>query len=110
MGLSEQYSLFTEEEASLLQIFEYYCRAKNLAEPTIKSYLESVQILARYAKFYDKNIKEVSKSDIQQLLLSKLNNGWSGGTANHRLRNWSVFFNFLIAEGIINHNPAKVCI
>lgn len=103
-----QFPLFSGDEQSLLEIFEYHCRAKNLAEPTIKSYIESVKILARHARLFGKAIVDITKTDIQQLLLAKLGKGWSGGTANHRLRNWSVFYGFLLEEGLVDYNPASM--
>jgi len=107
-NFNKQGSGFSAEEMSVLEIFEYHCRAKNLSPFTTRSYRQSVEILGECARLADKEIKQLDKADIQRLLLSKLNNGWNGSTANHRLRDWSVFFGFLLSEGIINYNPVRL--
>lgn len=103
--LTSQFPIFEGEAAALLEVFEYYCRAKNLSIYTLRSYRQSLIILGKYAKLINKQFVDLTKDDIQQLLTAKLNNGWRGATANHRLRDWRVFYNFLIKEELIAKNP-----
>ena len=84
----------------LQEIFLQDCNYRNLSKATIKDYDQFLTpIKNRFG-----SLENISRQDIKELVLEKLNEGLSPATANHYIRAIKAFYSFLHKEEYIDSN------
>jgi len=86
--------------ADLQEIFIQDCKFRNLSKATIKDYSWYLTDINKCLSDWDK----ITRQDVKQLVLDRLNSGQSPASANHYIRAIKAFFSFLLREEYIEKN------
>ncbi len=88
--------------------FFAYCKGKNLSARTVEYYGYRLQALAKYLTEHSEPTapKELTSQILRAFLTSEAESK-SGTTAAHSYITLSTFFNYLVADGILDSNPME---
>lgn len=105
MSLIKINSVQTFEEA--YKNFEAYCKAKNLAPDTLKSYANNKKALM---KFMEGNfdLNQISQCMIEQFVVKSQENGNSCNTINTKLKHIRVMINYFAKQGWMARVPINL--
>lgn len=82
------------------------CKAKNLAEHTIKYHLNGMRLIRRLSDFCDINdVTEITEKRIIDFINYRLECGIKPASINQNLRSWRPYGKFLVANGWLDENP-----
>lgn len=89
--------------------FTLYLRAKNLADKTVTSYLESVRSLSAYlhAQGVADDVSAITRAHVRGFLLSLRDRGLSASTERVRYASLRQFFKFLVSDEEIADDPMQ---
>ena len=84
-----------------IKSFERHLKPKNLSPRTVKTYMETCRLFARYleAQGMPRLVGNIKREHIEAFLADILDRGLSAATAANRYRSLVQFFKFLEAEG-----------
>lgn len=96
-----------EDMDAAVEAFIVHCRAKNLSPRTVEFYQDRLASFRRYTADTVPGIapKEVTPQLIRQYL-DHTRAACSAATANHNLNALRIFLGFLVADGVLDENPA----
>ena len=86
--------------ADLVHSFELHRRAENKAVRTIETYLDALQLAARFLEARGVELEQARREDIEAFIADQLDR-WKPATAANRYRSLRVFYSWLEAEGEI---------
>lgn len=89
--------------------FTLYLRAKNLADKTVHSYLESVRGFSEYlqAQGVPDDVRQITRTHIRGFLLSLRERGLKASTERVRYASLRQFFKFLLVDEEIEEDPMQ---
>jgi site-specific recombinase XerD len=89
--------------------FTLYLRAKNLADKTVTSYLESVRAFDEYlqAEGVSDDVSAIARAHVRGFLLSLRERGLKASTERVRYASLKQFFRFLISDEEIDEDPMQ---
>jgi site-specific recombinase XerD len=90
--------------AHLKRSFELHLRAENKAVRTIETYLDALQLAARFLEARGVELEQARHEDIEAFIADQLAR-WKPATATNRYRSLRVFYGWLEAEGEIPVSP-----
>lgn len=95
----------TQSQEEAVRCFEMYCRAKGLAESTVKMYSFALDRLGRYLSDEAKGPSIPSRGDLRAFVAYMLGSGLGRQTIRTRMRAVRTFCGFLGREGLVAENP-----
>ena len=97
------------QSAELLEQYKtYLVQEKNASEHTLSSYMRDLRQLHQYLQEEaDAELMSATTEDLQRYLDHLKGEGKSGSTQARNIASWKNFYQYLIAQNMLDVNPAK---